>query len=75
MSLLCWENEWARGSQLPQSKLTEELVKQARIDYRKGQARIAQMRVDCSVAAFADKYGVSASTMEKALSGKTWAHV
>ena len=64
-----------RGSQLPQSKLTEDAVRQARREYLEGRQQIQALQRKYSVAGIAERFGVSTSAMEKALAGSTWGHV
>lgn len=56
-----------RGSDLPQSKLTVEAVRAIRSEW-KAYSRHASQKV------LAKRYGVSARTIERVLSGETWAH-
>ena len=64
-----------RGSQLPQSKLTEQKVADARREYMEGRQKIQALQRRYSIAGLADRYGVSASCMEKVLARKAWEHV
>jgi Mg2+ and Co2+ transporter CorA len=57
-----------QGSKHHLAKLTEEIVADARVWYYDEPDPI-------SMAELARHYGVSASTMEKALRGHTWKHV
>lgn len=54
------------GEEHASSKLTEEIVKNARIEYSKGNISSREL---------AKKYNVSRKTMWDALTGKTWKHV
>jgi len=75
MGYLCWENEWARGEDLPQSVLTEASVAQIRKEYRAAQDKINRLKKRHSVAAYAERHGVSTSAMDKAIRRVTWTHV
>lgn len=55
----------AKGSRLPQAKLTEEAVRQARI----------RRALGVQIKDLAAEYDVSPSAMSNALSGKHWKHV
>lgn len=58
-----------RGSNNGRARLNEELVRQARKEYAEG--------VDHGVTTYtlAEKYGVTPTTMQFAIKGKTWRHV
>jgi hypothetical protein len=58
----------ARGMRHPSAVLTDAVVRAIRIDHTRG-SRTAGGR------ALARKYGVSKSTIQRALDGRTWAHV
>ena len=65
----------ARGEQLPQSKLTEDNVREARKFHREAQQAIRDLLDEFSAKGLAKRYGVHYRTMEKALSRETWSHV
>lgn len=65
----------ARGEALPQSKLTDATVREARETYERARYAIEHIHAHYSVAALARKYGVSTGAMEKALNYTTWGHV
>lgn len=56
-----------RGTELPQSKLTEEAVRAIRRDWRR-YSRTASAQV------LANRWGVTRRTIERVLSGESWAH-
>lgn len=64
-----------RGEQLPHSKLTEKQVSEIRRLHKAKQDQIASLNREFSAAAFANKYGVHKSTIEKILSYETWTHL
>ena len=64
-----------RGTQLPQAKLNESTVRLARQEYENARQEIQRIHREYSIKGLAKKYGVSPTTMEKALSGATWSHV
>tara|TARA_Y100000296_G_C5168538_1_gene256053 strand:- start:2010 stop:2249 length:240 start_codon:yes stop_codon:yes gene_type:complete len=64
-----------RGSELPQSKLTEETVKEARKLYKEARQAIRDLQDLYSAKGLAERYGVHVRTMEKALAGITWSRV
>jgi hypothetical protein len=55
-----------RGEKQHNSKLTEELVVQARTEYRLGQDGFEKL---------SKKYGISKIAMQWAITGKTWSYV
>lgn len=65
----------ARGMELPQSKLTDADVREARETYERARYALKHIREHYSVAGLARKYGVSVGAMEKALNYSTWRHV
>jgi len=69
------DSTYRRGSQLPQAKMTEADVKQARSEYIEGRQKLARLQRYYSVQGLADRYGVSKSNMEKILYRDTWEHV
>jgi hypothetical protein len=64
-----------KGSELPQSKLNETLVKKIREDYEFARNEIARLQRHYSAKGLAEYYGVHVRTMEKMLSGESWSHV
>lgn len=64
-----------RGSDLPQSKLNEKLVKKIREEYAEGKLEIQKLQNQFSAKGMARKYGVHVRTIEKVLSGTSWSHV
>jgi hypothetical protein len=64
-----------RGEALPQSKLTEETVKEARKLHEESRQAISDLNDMFSAKGLAERYGVHVRTMEKALSGITWSHI
>lgn len=68
-------NKVKRGSDLPQAKLDECKVVKARRDYERARMLIHRIQSRYSIKGLANAYGVSARTMEKALSGETWSHL
>lgn len=63
-----------RGSQLPSSKLTEEDVRLIHSLANEREALREQLR-NMSNAALAEKFEVSASTIDKIVNGSAWRHV
>lgn len=63
-----------RGEGLPQSKLTDDLVRQLLqdVEYRK---KLDELRKDYTSKSLAKKYGVHVRTIEKAIEGYTWSHI
>lgn len=64
-----------RGIELPQSKLNETLVKKIRYEHAEKERAKRELDERYSAAAFAKRYGVSVSAMEKVLSFQSWRHV
>lgn len=64
-----------RGSDLPQSKLNETLVRKIREDYETARAEIKRLQTEYSSKGLAKRYGVHHRTMDKVLSGETWSHI
>lgn len=64
-----------RGEQLPQSRLTEENVREARKLYREARQAIRDLMDEYSAKGLAKRYGVHHRTMEKALRRETWCHI
>ena len=67
--------KFKRGESLPQSKLTENDVREARKLHAEYLQTIKDLHDTFSIQALADRYGVSKPAMEKAISGVTWSHV
>lgn len=63
------------GSQLPQSKLTEEDVIEMRRLHREKTESINDLNELFGAAGLAKRYGVHVRTIEKALHGYTWSHI
>jgi hypothetical protein len=64
-----------RGESLPQSKLNEEIVIEARNAHASGMEAVKEIHSNYSIKALADHYGVHVRTMERAISGETWSHI
>jgi hypothetical protein len=64
-----------RGEDLPQSKVTEEDVRQMRELYEAGKAAYARWRDTYTVAAIARKWDISQAAADKILRRETWSHV
>lgn len=65
----------ARGSELPQAKMDEAAVAEARRLHARKQRLIAKINERYSIEALAERYGVAKHTMTKILTRETWAHV
>lgn len=65
----------ARGEDLPQAKLTEQQVREARKIRERAQFARRWIDEHYSVSGLAKKYGVSTGAMEKVLNYTTWRHV
>ena len=65
----------ARGEELPQSRLTEADVREARKLHKEARQAIRDLMDEYSAKGLAKRYGVHHRTMEKALSRETWSHV
>jgi len=67
-------NNPAKGSALPQAKLTEEDIKHIfeLVDYRN---ELREKANQLSNKGLAEKFGVHKSTIEKVLMGQIWRHV
>lgn len=63
------------GSELPQSRLNETLVRLIREQHSAKEEEKRKLDEKFSVAAFAKRYQVHPHTIEKALSYATWKHV
>lgn len=64
-----------RGEELPQSKLTPELVAEIRSARRQREALRKHIDENLSNKALAKKLGVHIRTIEKAITNETWSHV
>ena len=64
-----------KGSQLPQSNLTEKLVKIIREGHARKEAEKRRLDAEWSAAAIAKRFGVGKTTVEKVLTYATWRHV
>lgn len=63
------------GSQLPQSKLNEKLVKMIREGHARKEAEKRRLDAEWGAAAIAKRFGVGKTTVEKVLTYATWRHV
>lgn len=64
-----------RGSELPQSRLNEAIVRRIREEHATKEATKRALDAEFSAQAFAERYGVSVNTISKALGYQTWRHV
>ena len=64
-----------RGEELPQSKLTAELVAEIRSARRQREALRKHIAENLSNEALAKKLGVHVRTIEKAITNETWSHL
>lgn len=64
-----------RGMELPQSKLNETLVRRIREEHAEKERQKKALDAQFSAAAFAKRYGVGKTTIEKVLTYATWRHV
>ena len=64
-----------KGSGCYNAILNEDIVRQARIEFKEGQDQIKAIRAKYSLAALSKKYGVKKSCMGNAISGVSWRHV
>ena len=64
-----------RGTDLPQSKLTEEDVKLARQLHEYKKVQIKRLNETLSIKALAEKFDVSERAMERVLNRTNWGHV
>lgn len=64
-----------RGEELPQSKLTAELVAEIRSARRQREALRDHIRNNLSNEALAKKLGVHVRTIEKAITNESWSHL
>ena len=67
--------KFKRGEELPQSKMNEDSVREARKIYSESREAIKKLNEEFSAKGLAKRYGVHARTMEKILSGETWGHI
>jgi hypothetical protein len=67
--------KFKRGEALPQARLTEASVREARALHTGHLAAIKKLQAEYSAKALANRYGVHHRTMEKALAGETWRHI
>lgn len=67
--------KFKRGESLPQSKLDEDKVREARSLHDEYLRTVRELQDEFSAAGLAARYGVHVRTMEKALAGITWSHV
>ena len=65
----------ARGSELPQAKLNETLVRRIRAEHAAKEELKRVLDREFSAAAFAKRYQVSVPTITKVLCYDTWRHV
>ncbi len=64
-----------RGQELPQAKLTPELVAEIRSARRQREALRQHIAENLSNEALAKKLGVHVRTIEKAITNETWSHL
>ena len=64
-----------RGADLPQSKLTEAQVKEARALHSEYRDTVKKLTDEFSAKGLAKRYGVHVRTIEKVLNGFTWGHI
>lgn len=67
--------KFKRGNDLPQSKLNDELVRRIRRQHARKEALKKKLDKAFSAAAFAKRYRVGKTTIDKVLSFETWRHV
>ncbi len=65
----------ARGAELPQSKLTPDLVAEIRSARRQREALRKHIAENLTNQALAKKYGVHVRTIEKAITNESWSHL
>lgn len=65
----------ARGNELPQAKLTPELVAEIRSARRQREALRKHIAENLSNEALAKKLGVHVRTIEKAITNESWSHL
>lgn len=63
------------GSDLPQSKLNDAIVRRIRTEHAAKEQAKRDLDAKYSMAAFAKRYGVCETTITKVLSYETWRHV
>ena len=64
-----------RGSDLKQSKLNEDQVREMRALHEEYMRTVRDLRDEFSAKGLARRYGVHVRTVEKVLCGITWSHV
>ena len=64
-----------RGSDLPQAKLNDALVRRIREEHARAQDEIRAIKARYSPKALAREYGVTMRTIEAVISYQTWRHV
>lgn len=64
-----------RGEELPQSKLTTELVAEIRSARRQREAMRQYINDNLSNEALARKHGAHVRTIEKAITNESWSHL
>lgn len=64
-----------RGHDLPQTKLTDAMVMEIRSAQEKREDLRAHIRDNLSNEALAARMGVHVRTVEKVISGRSWAHL
>lgn len=67
--------KFKRGSELPWSKLNETLVRRIRAEHAEKERQKRELDAKYSAAAFARRYQVAKTTIDKVLSYETWGHV
>lgn len=67
--------KFKRGDELPQSKMNEESVREARKIYEESREAIKKLNDEFSANGLAKRYGVHVRTMERILRYETWSHV
>lgn len=63
-----------RGSELPQAKLTEEMVRDIRSAHRQRQNLMKHIKGNLSNKALAEKCGLHLRTIEKVVTRNHWCH-
>lgn len=66
---------YKQGLDLPQSKLNPTLVRRIRSEHAAKEKAKRELDEQFSAAAFAKRYGVGKTTIEKVLTYATWRHV
>lgn len=65
----------ARGTELGQSKLNDELVRRIRAEHAAKEELKRVLDANFSAEAFSKRYGVHKNTIDKVLTFATWRHV